>query len=157
MGLGVDNFSRFSRFHTRSYARLLMDVEAKSGVRVDPRYFKEHLDCMTDSEYANFVFMLYEPVDVDVDLSFEDYMTFIRDTCKKSDYKKDWSHGGCYMHLEVSEFIEALRGKGDPTEELGDVLFTVLAVADHYKIDIGDAMKKCVSKHKLRLETVNNG
>lgn len=88
---------------------------------------------------------------------FEDYMQFIRDTCKKNDYKKDWSHGGCYMHLEVSEFIEALRGKGDPVEELGDVLFTVIAVADYYNVDVKEAMKKCVSKHKTRLEAAYNG
>ena len=87
----------------------------------------------------------------------EEYMGFVKDTCAKSGYKKDWSHGGCYMHLEVSEFIEALRGKGDPVEELGDVLFTVIAVADYYNVDVKEAMKKCVSKHKTRLEAAYNG
>lgn len=37
---------------------------------------------------------------------------------------------GCYIHLEVSEFIEALRGKGDspPDEEAADVLFCLLSL-----------------------------
>ena len=55
---------------------------------------------------------------------------------------------GVYMHLEVSEFIEALRGKGgDPLDELGDVLFTVLAVAEYHDLDPIEAInlnrKKC--------------
>lgn len=77
----------------------------------------------------------------------DSYISFIRQVCESNRYKKDWSHGGCYMHLEVSEFIEALRGKGDPVEELGDVLFTVLAVADYYKINWIDALKNNIEKH----------
>jgi NTP pyrophosphatase (non-canonical NTP hydrolase) len=68
-------------------------------------------------------------------IDLQKYMEEVRAVCQRKKWKKDWSHGGCYMHLEVSEFIEALRGKGDPIEELGDVLFTIFAVADHYNID----------------------
>lgn len=63
-------------------------------------------------------------------------------------WDKGWSKGGCYIHLEVSEFIEALRGKGDPLDELGDVLFALLSVADHYGIDPEEAMEH--SRKKLR-------
>ena len=38
--------------------------------------------------------------------------------------KEDWCERGVYMHLEVSELIEAIRGKGDPLHEAGDVLVT---------------------------------
>jgi NTP pyrophosphatase (non-canonical NTP hydrolase) len=76
------------------------------------------------------------------------YLDFIGDICRKHNWDKGWSKGGCYMHLEVSEFIEALRGKGDPEDELGDVLFTVLAVADYYKIDVIKALERNIKKHK---------
>lgn len=85
---------------------------------------------------------------------FKTYMEEIRNVCEKSGWKKDWSHGGCYIHLEVSEFIEALRGKGDSTEELGDVLFTVLAVAEYYGIDPTKAIK---INHKKLEERIKNG
>lgn len=52
----------------------------------------------------------------------------------------DWAGGGCYLHLEVSEFIEALRGKGDPVEEAGDVLFVLLAMMKRHGINIQDAI-----------------
>ena len=76
------------------------------------------------------------------------YIDFIDDICKLHNWKKDWSRGGCYIHLEVSEFIEALRGKGDPADELGDVLFTIFAVANYYGIDVTDAIYRNKLKHK---------
>jgi NTP pyrophosphatase (non-canonical NTP hydrolase) len=83
------------------------------------------------------------------------YINFIKDVCEKRNWKKDWSHGGCYTHLEVSEFIEAVRGKGDPLDELGDVLFTVLAVANYYGIDPVAAIELNIKKHKILLEQDN--
>jgi NTP pyrophosphatase (non-canonical NTP hydrolase) len=83
------------------------------------------------------------------------YTNFIRGVCALREWKKDWSHGGCYTHLELSEFIEALRGKGDPIEELGDVLFTLIAVADHYNIDASEAMKHSIEKHTRLLKEDN--
>lgn len=80
------------------------------------------------------------------------YIAEVRDICETRGWKKDWSRGGCYVHLEVSEFIEAVRGKGDPIDELGDVLFTVLAVADHYGIDVIDALEKNLDKHHKLLK-----
>lgn len=61
---------------------------------------------------------------------------------RKRNWRKNWSSGGCYIHLEVSEFIESLRGKGKspPAEEAGDVLVALFAVLDHYEIPIADAL-----------------
>jgi len=67
--------------------------------------------------------------------------------CNGMGFTKDWVRGGCYMHLEVSEFIEALRGKrGDPLEELGDVLQSILSVAEHHGLSPTEAIQKCRSK-----------
>lgn len=69
------------------------------------------------------------------------YTREVREKCTRNGWNKDWLGGGCYIHLETSEFIEALRGKGgDPLDELGDVLFTLVAVADYYGLDIMDAI-----------------
>lgn len=80
-------------------------------------------------------------------LDIKKYSDFVGEVCRKNDWEKDWSHGGCYMHLEVSEFIESLRGKGDPIEELGDVIFTIVAVAGNYGIKISDAIENSIAKH----------
>lgn len=50
--------------------------------------------------------------------------------CDERRWSRDWSRGGCYLHLEVSEFIESLRGKGSdsPSEEGADVLFVLLSM-----------------------------
>ena len=82
----------------------------------------------------------------------KDYMEEVRKVCDIMNWKKDWSRGGCYIHLEVSEFIEALRGKGNPTDELGDVLFTLLAVADYYNINPIEAIKMNQEKQKLLIK-----
>lgn len=58
----------------------------------------------------------------------------------KMGWTKNWIKGGCYIHLEASEFIEALRGKGDPIDELGDLLITILSVCENYNISITDGI-----------------
>lgn len=62
--------------------------------------------------------------------------------CVKRQWQKDWLGGGCYLHLEVSEFIESLRGKGDsnPVSEAGDVLFVLLAMLAHHQINVDDVL-----------------
>lgn len=42
----------------------------------------------------------------------EKHLQRIQAICQTKGWKKDWANGGVYLHLEVSEFIEALRGKG---------------------------------------------
>lgn len=53
--------------------------------------------------------------------------------CTSKGWKRGWVEGGCYLHLEASEFVEALRGKGDstPEEEAADVLFVLLSMLAH--------------------------
>lgn len=71
---------------------------------------------------------------------------------KDMGWKKDWSHGGCYIHLEASEFIEALRGKGDPVEELGDLLVTIFSTCEHYDISVTEAIKAVrVKMRKIKI------
>jgi len=31
--------------------------------------------------------------------------------CQRNGWSRDWREAGCYLHLEASEFTEALRGK----------------------------------------------
>jgi NTP pyrophosphatase (non-canonical NTP hydrolase) len=68
----------------------------------------------------------------------------IAETCEKNNWDKDWIKGGCYIHLEVSEFIESLRGKGDdtPAKEAADVLFTLLAVMANYNVSASEALEE---------------
>lgn len=55
--------------------------------------------------------------------------------CKKRGWKLNWSARGCYLHLEASEFIEALRGKrGDPIEEAADVLLVLMSTTEAHGI-----------------------
>lgn len=48
--------------------------------------------------------------------------------------------------MEASEFIEALRGKGDPIDELGDLLITIFSVCENYNIPITDGIKAARNK-----------
>jgi len=69
--------------------------------------------------------------------------------CEQQGWKRGWSNGGCYLHLEVSEFIEALRGKGDepPEFEAADVMFVFLSMLKGHDIDPDEVIeildKKC--------------
>lgn len=58
--------------------------------------------------------------------------------CVKRGWRTDWSARGCYLHLEVSEFIEACRGKGDSTkeQEAADVLLVFLSLVGAYRVDM---------------------
>ncbi len=48
-----------------------------------------------------------------------------------------WEMGSANLHLEVSELIEAVRGKhGNPIEEAGDVLFVLLSIIREYDLDL---------------------
>lgn len=70
--------------------------------------------------------------------------------CSRNRWARDWSSGGCYLHLEVSEFIEALRGKhGSPHDEAADVLFVFLSVCKNYDLDLDIVLKRL----KAQLET----
>lgn len=69
--------------------------------------------------------------------------------CKRKGWVKDWRHGGCYLHLEASELIEALRGKrGNPAEEVADVLTALLSMAEHYSVNIDEVLEFFYGKKK---------
>lgn len=63
--------------------------------------------------------------------------------CLARKWRTDWSARGCYLHLEVSELIEACRGKGDSSkeEEAADVLLVFLSLCAAYEIDLTAAMR----------------
>lgn len=78
----------------------------------------------------------------------------VHKACIDRGQKKNWSAGGRYIHLEVSEFIESLRGKrGSPYDEAADVLITFLAVVGEYKLDT-DVIEFAVNK---KLEAIEQG
>lgn len=74
----------------------------------------------------------------------------VLEACKAKGWDRSWSKGGCYLHLEASEFIESLRGKGDdsPTTEAADVMFVLLSMMAAHKIDAEEVTnvvtRKCV-------------
>jgi hypothetical protein len=75
-------------------------------------------------------------------LQLQDLSDRVGQVVKERGWTKNWSSGGCYIHLEVSEFIESLRGKGDskPASEAGDILIALFAVLDWYKIPTSDVL-----------------
>lgn len=61
--------------------------------------------------------------------------------CNKRKWDRDWESGGVYLHLESSEFVEALRGKrGDPLSEAADVLFVLMSTMAHHGLSIDEAI-----------------
>lgn len=86
----------------------------------------------------------------------KDYAEKFYEIAQKLSWRRDWLSAGCYLHLECSELIEALRGKGKESaeHELGDVLFILLSMARHYGIDIDNALKKVEQRNikKIRGE-----
>jgi NTP pyrophosphatase (non-canonical NTP hydrolase) len=71
------------------------------------------------------------------------------EVCDDQQWKRNWSEGECYLHLEVSEFIEAVRGKGVPHEELGDVFFVLLTLAKEHNVSFDDAFAYMKKRHNI--------
>ena len=71
--------------------------------------------------------------------------------CKERDWSLTWSGRGVYLHLEVSELIESLRGKGDttPTSEAADVLFVLLTITESRGIT-DDMLREISTNPKYR-------
>lgn len=67
----------------------------------------------------------------------------------------DWKERGCAIHLEVSELIEAFRGKGDESvlEEGADVLICLLAMMKSRNVSIAELWTQMQDKiNKLEAE-----
>lgn len=75
--------------------------------------------------------------------------------CKQQEWARDWERAGCHLHLEASEFIEALRGKNqlDVTQEAGDVLFVLLSTCVANNIDVRQVLLLAEQKWHQILET----
>lgn len=69
--------------------------------------------------------------------------------CLHHNWERTWTQAGCCLHLEASEFIESLRGKGDeiPAAEAADVLFVLLSTLQAHRISIPEVLthldRKC--------------
>lgn len=59
------------------------------------------------------------------------------EVCRRRGWKRSWVEAGCYLHLESSELIEALRGKGGSSAEAeaADVLFVLLSMLEANGVD----------------------
>lgn len=64
--------------------------------------------------------------------------------CKAKGWSLHWTHRGVYLHLESSELVEALRGKGDTNVlfEAGDVLFVLMSIIASRGIAFTDVVKR---------------
>ncbi len=79
--------------------------------------------------------------------------------CNKKGWKRNWSNGGCYLHLESSEFIEALRGKGEIYSEAADVLFVLFAMFRQHSMDLKevfDSLDNLLTRMENEKEVVDN-
>lgn len=66
--------------------------------------------------------------------------------CRFHEWSRDWKHVGAYLHLEVSEYTEAIRGKrGDPTEEAADILFVLFSSLAQEGIPVTDVLGRLTS------------
>lgn len=86
--------------------------------------------------------------------SLDGLQQMVSELRQKREWNKTWNGGGgTYIFLEAAEFIEALRGKrGDPEDEAGDILVTVIAVLDHYGLSADVALRKAEIKVKAMLD-----
>ena len=99
------------------------------------------------SDYSNYRHNTYDQRFVD-GLNYEkDYInsisTDVLDVCKNKNWSVDWSARGCYLHLESSELIEAVRGKrGDVLSEAADVLIVLMSITENAGIEFYDVIDK---------------
>lgn len=69
----------------------------------------------------------------------------VLEMCRKRGWDMKWNARGCYLHLEASEFIEALRGKGnnpDPEKEAADVLLCLMSMTETAGIPWGRVLER---------------
>lgn len=79
----------------------------------------------------------------------EKFATSCLKVAERKNWGRDWEKGGCYLHLEASEFIESLRGKGIPHQELGDAMYVLFTVAKANNVSITDAIQYIKDRHHI--------
>jgi len=74
--------------------------------------------------------------------------------CIRKGWDLNWQGRGCYLHLESSELIEALRGKGESTvlDEAADVLFCLMSITEAESIPFSKVVER-LSELLSELET----
>lgn len=103
--------------------------------------------------------------------TLEEYQKEVANIVKRFEF--DWSSYIQYIHLveEVGELGEALTVKegdrqngsgekgqadhGNIEEEFGDVLFTLMELANKYNISLSDVMKDTLNRYQRKLEKLN--
>ncbi len=62
--------------------------------------------------------------------------------CKLRGWSLHWTARGAYLHLESSELIESIRGKGDstPLAEAADVLLVLMSITENAGIPFSDVV-----------------
>lgn len=74
--------------------------------------------------------------------------------CRSRNWSLHWTARGAYLHLESSELIESLRGKGgDPVEEAADVLIVLASITAANGI-LWDDVSAALFRKLQKLETV---
>lgn len=92
----------------------------------------------------------------------------VEEFCRKHDLKTSPEHRALDMVSEVGEVAKELlwmtdygknpMNKSDEIEmELGDLMFSLSALANHFEVDLEKAMKKALDKYKKRLDKGSAG
>jgi NTP pyrophosphatase (non-canonical NTP hydrolase) len=67
--------------------------------------------------------------------------------CRRRGWSLHWTHRGAYLHLESSELIEAIRGKGgDPLKEAADVLLVLMSITEYHDIPWANVERQAQAK-----------
>lgn len=68
--------------------------------------------------------------------------------CQRRNWCLHWTARGVYLHLEASELIESVRGKGTstPKEEAGDVLMVLMSITENEGIPWSDVIAAAEAK-----------
>lgn len=81
--------------------------------------------------------------------NLDDMAGWVVNMCKKRGWSMHWTHRGAYLHLESSELIEAIRGKGgDPKDEAGDVLLVLMSITEYAGIPFTSVVQAALEKLK---------
>jgi NTP pyrophosphatase (non-canonical NTP hydrolase) len=70
---------------------------------------------------------------VQCDSDIDQLAAEVIEVCKARNWSLHWTARGAYLHLEASELIEAIRGKGNstPQAEAADVLIVLMSITQN--------------------------